>query len=380
MRQSNNHGRESANSRERGRPAVYGRGKYGGRTRPAGPSRPYGRVSNTQASDDWPKQDLKERETEDESTETNHCTQMPKSAVSWTFTLMLLLFITDVHAVRVPEHMGTPMLCQSQVAQTMYKVPDGFDCSLALLDKEPGPVNATIRTFKRTVIHYTSSAYLCTRIEATVERLTLNRSLVVKFRYRLLSVGNGSHGNVLRTYTDKLWATRHATGAYWPNIFQCCKWYRFSVNNSFIFVGKVMKEHGHSMHSNLGDWRNGNSSKGQCKLHDDSQAIWKVQRREKCRYIPFQEVSGQLWGNSFLSNDQTFGLTFGNQWVTGCTSKRLNVSHQGVPFEMLSRSGSNEEIKRILSRSNTKRRRKRAVNVTIEQSSETLLLQYVFLT
>ena len=389
MRQLSNRGRGPATSRGHGRPAVFGRGRYGGRARAAGPSRPYGRVSTIQASDDWPRQEFQESDLEDESTGINQKKRMPKSALSWMFAVMLLLFITDVHAVRVPEHMGTPMLCQSHVAKTIYKVPDGFNCSLALLDEEPGPINATIRTFKRNVIHYTSSAYLCTRIEATVERLTYfaavshterksSRKIPVSAAEcrKWITQKHTTDGEL--AYTDKLWATRHTTGAYWPSIFQCCRWHRFSVNNSFIFVGKVMKEHGHSMHSNLGDWRTCSYSKGQCSLRDGSQAIWQVERKEKCKYIPFQKVSGQLWGNSFLSTDQTLGLTFGKQWVTGCSGKLLNISHQGVPFEVLHRTGNNEEIKRILSRPKLKRRRKRAVNVTIGQSAETSLRVRVF--
>ena len=86
------------------------------------------------------------------------------------------------------------------------------------------------------------------------------------------------------------------------------------------------------MHSNLGDWRGCNYSKGRCSLDDGLQAIWQVERREKCRYVPFQKITGQLWGNSFLSHDQTLGLTFGKRWETGCAGKWLNISHQGVHF------------------------------------------------
>ena len=111
------------------------------------------------------------------------------------------------------------MLCQPHVAQTIEKVLDGFNCSLALLDKEPGPVNATIRTFKRNVIHYTSNAYLCTRIKATVERLTYFAAVSHterKYSHKIpvsaaecrkrITQRRTTDGEL--AYTDKLWATQ----------------------------------------------------------------------------------------------------------------------------------------------------------------------------
>ena len=100
---------------------------------------------------DWPEEDLQDDAGETVETSKQADRHPSKSALTWMFGMLLLIFITNGEATQVPEHMGTPMLCQSHVAQTVCQVPSGFNCSLALLDGEPGPVNATKQTFKQNV-------------------------------------------------------------------------------------------------------------------------------------------------------------------------------------------------------------------------------------
>ena len=81
-------------------------------------------------------------------------------------------------------------------------------------------------------------------------------------------------------FTNKMWHTTKKAQVYWPNIFQCCHWKTFRVNNSFILKGKVIKDHNHKMHSSLGDWRHCDYNKGSCNMSDGAQAIWTVDKKE----------------------------------------------------------------------------------------------------
>ena len=133
-----------------------------------------------------------------------------------------------------------------------------------------------------------------------------------------------------------MWYTNKKAQVYWPGIFQCCHWKTFKVNNSFILQGVVIKDHDHRMHSDLGDWRHCAYDKGSCKMPDGAQAIWTVNTKERCRYIKYMKVTGQLWGNSFMTHDQTLALTFVEQTrVRDCENRTLRVAQQGVAFHIL---------------------------------------------
>ena len=90
---------------------------------------------------DWPEEDLQDNAGETIETNKQVCRHPSKLALAWMFAMFLLVFIANGEMIQVPEHMGTPMLCQSHVAQTIYQVLRGFNFSLALLVEEPRPEN-----------------------------------------------------------------------------------------------------------------------------------------------------------------------------------------------------------------------------------------------
>ena len=90
------------------------------------------------------------------------------------------------------------------------------------------------------------------------------------------------------------------------------------------------------MHSSLGDWCHCDYNKGSCKMSDGAQAIWTVDKKERCRYIKHNKVTGQLWGNSFMTHDQTLALTFDNRMkTTDCENNTLRIAQQGVAFAIV---------------------------------------------
>ena len=51
------------------------------------------------------------------------------------------------------------------------------------------------------------------------------------------------------------------------------------------------------------------------------------------------QVTGQLWGNSFMTHDQTLALTFDNRTkTTDCNNNTVRIAQQGVAFAILERT------------------------------------------
>ena len=176
-------------------------------------------------------------------------------------------------------------------------------------------------------------------------------------------------------YTNHVWKTQKHTKAFWPSIFQCCGWYTFKVNNSIIFEGMVIKDHFHSMHSNLGKWSQCNYTKGVCTMEDGSTAVWHVNKTESCSYIPHKNITGKIWDSTFLSNNNNLALTFQkNHTINECNYNQLITSHQGILFQILSIQNLNTNINKIR---NGHKWTKRSIHTTIGTSDHHIMDIYI---
>ena len=304
----------------------------------------------------------------------------------WFFTLLCMFLVTTTSGT--PEqHKNRPMLCQSHAAPMVYSIPNQYNCSFQLLDNKPGPDKATLQLFKRNIIKYSSLAKLCTRIETTVRRLTyfaaishreetLSRHIPVSQTECQSWINSKLSPDGPLVYTNHIWKTQKCTNTFWPSVFQCCSWYTFKANNSIIFEGTVIKDHFHSMHSNLGKWSQCNYTKGTCMMEDGSTAIWQVKKSEACPYIPHKNITGKIWDSTFLSNDNNLALTFQkNKTFSECNYNQLITSHQGIPFQILDIQDLNANISKI--RNGQKQWTKRSIHTTVGMSDHYTMDIYI---
>ena len=286
------------------------------------------------------------------------------SPLTWLFTLMCLLMTMESTYSQLA---AAPMLCQSHAAQQLFHIPARFNCSFSLHDDQQAPYNTTLQLYTTNIVKYRTDAYLCLRTETNIQRLTYFAAINHRERQttRHIPVSEQECRQWMRekksddgplVYTNKMWYTNNKAKVYWPGIFHCCYWKTFTVNNSFIMQGIVIKDHDHKMHSDLGDWRHCEYDKGSCRTEDGTVAIWKTNTKERCRYIKYSKVTGQLWGNSFMTNDQTLALTFNNRTtVKDCDNKTLHIAQQGVAFNILESTEQINYDKLRPPRSRTKR-------------------------
>ena len=233
-----------------------------------------------QADDEWPQENEEGEITEPTPTVAKRSASSQISAPpTWLFTVFCLITTVGISSSQMR---AKPMLCQSHAAQQIFQLPELFNCTFILKDDRPAPLNATLQLYRQNIVKYRTTAYLCMRTETTIQRMTyfaaVNHREKQTTRHVTVSrqecsewIRNKKTDDGPLVYTNKMWYTTKKAQVYWPNIFQCCQWKTFRVNNSFILRGKVIKDHNHKMHSSLGDWRHCEYHKGSCQIPNGAQ-------------------------------------------------------------------------------------------------------------
>ena len=280
-------------------------------------------------NDNWPKST--NEETEHEARRTTQGGRKP-SPLNWLFMITCILAIMGTAEAKDLKYAGKPMLCQTTTGQRLYQIPKLDECKFHVGRNQSGPANATIKVFKTNMIQYKMRAYVCTRVKKITRRLTY---------FAAVSHREETHTQYIRVqktecqswkatklskdgplvYSNGVWTTQNYAKIYWPGVFQCCKWVTFAATNTMIAEGTVIKDHNHKMHSDLGHWSQCHYEKGHCTVRNGAQAIWYVNDTVNCKFIFFQNMTGQLWGNSFLTDDQTLALTFTNETINNECNK-----------------------------------------------------------
>ncbi len=249
------------------------------------------------------------------------------------------------------------MVCQTHRGQSFWTIPDAPVCKFNpnILGTEH-PVPGKFKLFKYNDIEYRSKAWHCKKIRKTVSTFTyffgdihLKRDkiedLVVsqpecELMLRSKKTTNGEQlvnkGGLWQT-NGKLDWQYSAGGA------RCCWWKDDYKDFYYLYETEVFKRFDATeMTSSVGLVSHCHYDRSHCQLNDLSALIWTVNKKAECKFLPWKTLTGQIYGNHWVSDEGDLALT----WDSGtenilkvkCQTFPLIMSHQGIPFRVISRS------------------------------------------
>ena len=265
---------------------------------------------------------------------------------------MSIVWIFALHLINQISLAIDPMLCQAHEGKKVFSLPKSPSCQ-NLVAKDILDIhqlqNADVQLMRRNTIKYQSDAYACKKIQTKVRSFTYffndeNLREVQKEQVpvsadectRMQKFQKSNEGEL--TFKGDLWRTNNQPDWSYPGGgIHCCYWKESISTNAYLYKVTVYKQHHlQEMESTIGDVGHCDYNQGQCQLQDGTFLLWTPNQDEKCEYIPWKKMSGQTFGNSWLSQDGNLALTHENKKTTrNCNGEPLILSDQGIAFQYI---------------------------------------------
>lgn len=255
----------------------------------------------------------------------------------------------------------SPLFCE-YTHKTHYKLDTDFECNKLNLEANSKTVTkGSFMIYKRNVNEYKIQAFHCMRTRHSFytytsavygpplekhnkTQLSVSVEECRRFYNHKISedgklINNGNFYSTLNKPTPK----------YSGRLWNCCYWADSHTDNSFLQNLQIVKSPDNKLYSSIGDLSSCNPESQGCQLEDGSAIIWKFDNPEtNCKYIQYKRMNGSLVHNTFISDENSFGLTITKGEISDCNNI-LIPTQQGFAIastEYRSQINSNNRKKR----------------------------------
>ena len=283
------------------------------------------------------------------------CYSMP--TVFYPLLYACILFVVIPLALAIPA--PNPLLCRATAqGRTIWRLPEIVPCKFDVnstictggdTHNCTKLVPSTVQIYKRNYVKYRTTAWVCKIItqktkaftylfadENLVKHETIDETVSESACQQMKDYKRCESGNLVQK--GGIWQTENEHNWEYPGGgIYCCKWKTFITTNCFIYQTVVYKRHNiEEMESPAGLVSQCKYENGHCQLSEGSYLLWDISKYERCEFLPIKNISGNMHGKNWLSDDGNLALTTTTSSQThDCSSNPIQISDQGIGFRFL---------------------------------------------
>lgn len=209
------------------------------------------------------------------------------------------------------------------------------------------PPPKTYQLYKRNLLKYATSGYLCKGVFSKVRALTYlfgiehltessSHELLVSPELCTSMVRTRrSPAGPLRRTAEGVLRTQNVLNWHQPSwtASECCRWWQWEVSNYFAIPVTVYSRHGQIDFECTGAdvSRCPSYTVGYCQL-DKQGLIWNVAPKQGCQFLPADLLEGHGTSTTWLSSNGQLALTHSNETFIRDCNKTLQMSDQQIAF------------------------------------------------
>lgn len=237
------------------------------------------------------------------------------------------LFLAVLCMLSVCCNGQTPMLCQTHGKGQIFSLPEVLKCQINVSSPLTTPKQVTYELARRNLLEYETQGYLCraTNSSARLLRYFFGDETLKEFQESPIPItvelckhmveSKASPAGPLFTTESGLMKTNNQLNWRVPNwgLPECCKWWTYQASNYFVIPVSVYSHFGAKQFQCTGAdvTKCPPYSFSECQLGNQA-LVWEVDESVNCEYLPYQNISGHLVENSWLSLDGQLALTSHN--------------------------------------------------------------------